>query len=97
MPNISTSSAQDAQPRTPITDDGTGCTEIEEPRAMPLIKKERTALKRRRREYRCPACGQTVDNGEPEAVREHHAHVLYARPSTGLPPVVPLVPEMRQS
>ena len=29
--------------------------------------------------YRCPACGEMVDNRQREAVRFHHDHVLHPR------------------
>jgi hypothetical protein len=29
--------------------------------------------------YRCPGCGETVDNLDREAVRLHHDHVLRPR------------------
>lgn len=39
--------------------------------------------------YRCPGCGQEVDNEQADAVREHHAHVLHPRPPNLFFPVVP--------
>jgi hypothetical protein len=29
--------------------------------------------------YRCPACGEMVDNTDRESVRVHHDHVLHPR------------------
>ncbi|MEY2578286.1 MAG: hypothetical protein QOI49_1110 [Verrucomicrobiota bacterium] len=37
--------------------------------------------------YRCPGCGQMVDNQQREAVFEHHDHVLRPPPSTRFLPV----------
>ena len=30
--------------------------------------------------YRCPGCGQMVNNRDLEAIRLHHAHVLHPVP-----------------
>jgi uncharacterized Zn finger protein len=29
--------------------------------------------------YRCPECGEMVNNRDPEAIRLHHDHVLHPR------------------
>jgi hypothetical protein len=48
--------------------------------------------------YRCPACGETVDNRDLDAVRFHHHHVLHPRLDlyVTLPAFVPrIAPEAR--
>jgi hypothetical protein len=35
------------------------------------------AVRQAERFYRCPACGEQVDNDSPEEIRFHHSHVLH--------------------
>jgi hypothetical protein len=56
---------------------------------MNLIDKAKSRMQQSRRFYRCPGCGQKVDNEQAEAVREHHAHVLNPPPSSRFMPVAP--------
>jgi hypothetical protein len=73
----------------------TGRRPIEEARVLVMIYSERammgTSLGTRikaygrgqqwvaQKSYCCPACGETVDNSDLQAVRFHHHHVLHPR------------------
>jgi hypothetical protein len=56
-------------------------------------KKERPKSQARKNSYRCPACGEMVDNDNWEAVRFHHDHVLRPRPHPLLPALHSAAPE----
>jgi hypothetical protein len=42
-------------------------------------RKERLEIPAKNDFYRCPACGEMVDNRDRAAVRFHHDHVLHPR------------------
>jgi hypothetical protein len=43
------------------------------------MKKERLEKPAKEDFYRCPACGEMVDNRDRAAIRFHHDHVLHPR------------------
>ncbi|HEX4641136.1 MAG TPA: hypothetical protein VH252_07100 [Chthoniobacterales bacterium] len=62
---------------------------------MKTKKREQTRSPARDKFYRCPACGEMVDNTNRESIRFHHHHVLH--PRLDLFVTLPVVPACRTS
>lgn len=45
--------------------------------------------------YKCPGCGEMVDNRDRDSVRLHHDHVLHSRSNYVTYPLVPRSQERR--